>query len=119
MVGQSGRVYALDIHPLALQTVQKIALKQGLSNVETILSDGDTGLPDNSVDLVMLYDVFHGLDDPHKILAELHRVLKSQGLLSFSDHHLKEEEILSRVGDSGFFSLLKKGQKTYCFLRMD
>jgi len=119
MVGQSGRIYALDIHPLALQMVQKIASKSGFSNVETILSDCDTGLPDSSVDVILLYDVFHGLEDPNKIMKELHRVLKPKSLLSFSDHHLKDEEITSKVGNSGLFRLLKKGKKTYSFLRED
>ena len=39
MVGDSGKVYALDIHPFAVRQVQKKAAKKGLNNIETILSD--------------------------------------------------------------------------------
>jgi len=118
-VGESGKVYALDIHPLAIQKVQNIASKKQLANVETILSDCQTGLPDNSLDVVVLYDVFHHLSDPDAVLKELHRVLKPDGILSFSDHHMKENEIVSQVTNSGLFRLLKKGRRTYSFLKVE
>jgi len=115
LVGESGKVYALDIHPLAIQKVQDIASKKQLTNVETILSDCQTGLPDNSLDAVLLYDAFHHLSDPDIVLKELYRVLKPDGILSFSDHHMKENEIVSELTYGGFFRLLKKGQRTYTF----
>ena len=117
LVGESGKVYALDIHPLAIQKVQNIALKKQLTNVETILSDCRTGLLDNSLDAVLLYDAFHHLSDPDVILKELHRVLKPVGILSFSDHHMKENKIVYKVTNGGLFSLSRKGRRTYSFLR--
>ena len=86
-----------------------------LPDVETIQSDCKTGLPDASVDVVLLYDIFHDLSDPDGVLAELHRVLKQDGILSFSDHHLKENEIVSGVTRNGLFKLLRKGERTYSF----
>jgi ubiquinone/menaquinone biosynthesis C-methylase UbiE len=68
LVGESGRVYALDIQPLAVQSVRNLASKKRLANVETILSDCETGLPDNSVDVVLLYDTLHALNDPSGVL---------------------------------------------------
>jgi ubiquinone/menaquinone biosynthesis C-methylase UbiE len=117
LVGKSGKIYALDIHPLAIKKVQDIASKKQLANVETILSDCQTGLPDNSLDVVLLYDIFHHLSDPDGVLKELHRVLKPDGILSFSDHHMKENEIVSGVTNSQLFTLLRKGQRTYTFLK--
>jgi len=35
-VGPEGRVYAVDIHPLAVRSVQRAAARQGLDNVRTI-----------------------------------------------------------------------------------
>jgi ubiquinone/menaquinone biosynthesis C-methylase UbiE len=117
LVGESGKIYALDIHPLAIQRVKDIASKKQLTNVETILSDCQTGLSDNSLDAVLLYDIFHHLNDPDAVLKELHRVLKPDGILSFGDHHMKEDEIISEVTKSGFFKLSRKGQRTYTFLK--
>lgn len=117
LVGESGKVYALDIHPLAIRKVQGIASKKQLANVETILSDCQTALPDNSLDVVLLYDIFHHLSDRDRVLKELNRVLKPDGILSFSDHHMKEREILAGVTNGGLFGPLRKGQKTYTFLK--
>lgn len=116
LVGKSGKIYALDINPLAIKMVKKIAVKKQLPNVETILSDRKTGLPDDSIDAVLLYDTFHDLSDPNMVLEELHRVLKPNGILSFSDHHMKENEIISKVTNNGLFILLRKGERTYSFV---
>ena len=115
LVGDTGKIYALDIHPLAIERARRIASRNHLLNVETIQSDCKTGLFDDSIDVVLLYDVFHKLSDPDYVLAELHRVLTPNGILSFSDHHLKEDEIVSRVTGSGLFELSEKGKETYRF----
>jgi ubiquinone/menaquinone biosynthesis C-methylase UbiE len=85
--------------------------------VETIVSDCQTGLPDNTLDAVLLYDAFHHLSDPNGVLKELHRVLKPDGILSFGDHHMEEKEILAELTKDQLFRLLKKGQGTYTFLK--
>jgi len=118
LVDRSGQVYALDIHPLAVRRVQELARKKQLTNVETICSDCQTGLPDDSVDVVLLYDVFHVLDEPQAVLAELHRVLKKGGTLSFSDHHLNESEIIAGVTSGQLFRLAKKYEHTHQFERL-
>ena len=117
LVGRSGRIHALDVHPHAIQMVQDIASRKRLENVETILSDCRTGLPDKSMDVVLLYDTFHDLSDPDGVLTELHRVLKPNGILSFSDHHMKENEITSKVTERELFRLSKEGKRTFIFLK--
>lgn len=117
MVGDSGKVYALDVHPLAIKAVENMIAKKGMTNVEVIHSDCDTGLPDNSVDVILLYDTFHDLGDPDAVLAELYRVLRPAGVLSFSDHHLKEDEIVSKVTAKDLFRLKEKGKITYSFVK--
>ena len=115
LVGKSGKIYALDVHPLAIEAVQKLASRKRLENVQTILSDCKTELPPNSVDLVLLYDILHDLDNTGGVLTELHRILKPIGILSLSDHHLKEGEITSQVTSGGLFKLSVKGKRTYSF----
>lgn len=117
LVGNSGWVHALDINPLAVKRVQKIASKNQLANVETICSDCKTGLKDESLDVVLLYDIFHMMSDPNGVLKELYRVLKPSGILSFSDHHMKENAIIAKVTEGELFRLSKKGKRTYSFLK--
>lgn len=119
LVGPSGMIYALDLHPLAIHEVKKMANRKRYKNLETIESDCRTGIQDKSVDTVLLYDVFHDLDRPDEVLREIHRVLKADGTLSFSDHHMKEEQVLKRVTDAGIFKLVRKGRKTYTFAKAE
>jgi ubiquinone/menaquinone biosynthesis C-methylase UbiE len=119
LIGPTGRIYALDIHPLAVKMVNRRAAKNHLANVVTIQSDGRTGLPDQSLDAVLLFDVFHDLEQPGVVLRELNRVLKPEGVLSFSDHHLSEQDIVSGVTGEGFFRFVQKGRKTYSFSKAD
>lgn len=119
LVGASGEIYALDINPLAIKEVRKIAARKAIPNIKEIVSDCNTGLPDYHVDAVLLYDTFHDLSRPDDVLQELHRVLKSGGTLSFSDHHMKDQDILTRVTKKGLYKLSKKGKKTYCFAKSE
>jgi ubiquinone/menaquinone biosynthesis C-methylase UbiE len=119
LVGTTGEIYALDIHPLAVKQARKTAARKAIPNLKTIESDCNTGLPDNHVNVVLLYDTFHGLSRPDDVLRELHRVLRSDGTLSFSDHHMNEKDILAAVTQSGTFKLLVKGKKTYRFSKVD
>ena len=115
IVGPKGHIYALDANPLAIKATERLVRRNQIQNLTTILSDCDTGLPDASVDVALLYDILHHLPQPEKVLRELHRVLKPGGLLSCSDHHLKDADIVKAVTGSGWFSLRARGQKTHSF----
>lgn len=117
LIGDTGVLYALDIHPLAIKSVKMLISKKGLSNVQVILSDCNTGLTDESIDVVLLYDILHDLQNRDKVLAELHRVLKPEGVLSVSDHHLKDEELINGITGEGLFKLTKKGRNTHSFTK--
>jgi ubiquinone/menaquinone biosynthesis C-methylase UbiE len=117
-VGQNGKVYALDRQPLALQYVRNGALKRGLTNIETIYSDGATHLLDQCIDLIFLFDIFHALDHPEPILAEAQRILKPNGLLCVNDHHLPPRDIITRITLGGRFKLKKQGKHSIQFARI-
>lgn len=59
-VGTAGKVYAVDIHPLAIEKVNiKIKQKQ-LNNVEAVLADAyTTPINNESIDVVYALDMFH------------------------------------------------------------
>jgi ubiquinone/menaquinone biosynthesis C-methylase UbiE len=117
-IGPAGIVYALDIHPLAVTMVERKARKKGLSNIRTIHSNCFTSLPDNCLDSVIFFDVFHCLDNHQEVLSELHRVLKPDGIMYCSDHHLKEIEILHRLTATGLFTFQAQGRWTFGFSKV-
>jgi 2-polyprenyl-3-methyl-5-hydroxy-6-metoxy-1,4-benzoquinol methylase len=115
LVGEDGKVFAVDIHPTAIKSVKQRAATAGVTNIVPIEADSPAGLETESMDVVILYDIYHHFPDPDAIARELHRVMKPDAVLSFSDHHMKKEAILSGVPTNGLFELSKKGNRTYTF----
>ena len=110
MVDPSGHVYAVDLHPLAIERVEARVRKRGLANVTTIRTDRDTGLPDGSVDVALLYDIIQLLSEPREVLEEVRRVLKPEGVLSLSWHNIPKVERLFEPMNDGMFVLAKRGK---------
>jgi len=118
LVGETGKIYAADIHPLAIKQVQALSRKKGLSNVTAIQTGSGTGLKDSCIAIVILYDILHGLDDAETIIKEICRVLKPEGILSVNDHHLKEEQITRRVTRYGLFKFVRRTQHAFSFAKI-
>jgi ubiquinone/menaquinone biosynthesis C-methylase UbiE len=116
-VGETGVVYAQDLHPLALRRINLRKHGGRYANVRTILSDGATYLPDGELDRVVCFDVFHLLEDPQGVLREFRRVLKPGGILLVSDHHLQDEELFAGVSQAGLLKLQKRGGKIRRFVK--
>ena len=117
-VGPKGRIFAVDIHPSALESVKERAMKKGLHNIDVIQTDCYTNLDNESVDVIMCFDVFHDITNKIDLLKEFHRVLKSNGILSFDDHHLKEEEIIALITSEKLFKLSEKQDKQFNFIKL-
>ena len=108
IVGSLGKVYALDIHPLAIEQVQKRAQKEEITNVEVIHSSLETGLEDCHLDVVLLLDVFSWVKEKEDLLREFHRVLKPNGKLIIMVDHMSPEVCEEIVAGLGLFSLDSK-----------
>jgi ubiquinone/menaquinone biosynthesis C-methylase UbiE len=110
------KVYALDVQREMLDILQDKIKKQKLTNIETILSEESSiPLPDGSVDILLMANVFHELEDRNAISEEGKRILSNRGKLAIVDwkkiemdfgppveERLAEEEIISICKDSGF-----------------
>ncbi|NOY79834.1 MAG: class I SAM-dependent methyltransferase [Kiritimatiellaeota bacterium] len=73
----SGMVHALDVEPEMVAASRAKARAAGLTNVNTRrrdFADRGTGLPDNSVDYAMLFNILHAAR-PVALLREAYRVL--------------------------------------------
>jgi ubiquinone/menaquinone biosynthesis C-methylase UbiE len=102
IVGQEGKVFAVDIHPLAIRAVEEKARRKGLQNVEAILVQGyDTGIGESSIDRVLLIDTIHAIEDTDALFREIHRMLKPDGVLFMEKGHMamsKQKEVLTNTG---------------------
>jgi protein-L-isoaspartate O-methyltransferase len=81
-VAPSGRVYATDIQPGMIELLNRRVTGEGLTNVETILGAmDDPRLPPASIDLAIMVDVYHELQQPQVFLQRLRPAFKPGGRL--------------------------------------
>ena len=109
LVGDTGAVYAVDIHPLAIQDVEKLARARGLTNVKPMLATGyDCPIGDHAADLIYALDMFHMIENTSAFLAELHRLLKTGGTLVLDDGHQPRQETLRKLESSGLWVVIEE-----------
>jgi len=118
-VGSMGRVYAVDTNPEFLKYIRNMAGEEGLSNLVTILvtQHNPLSLPEESVDLVFIRNVYHHLSNRAKYFRDLRKVLKPKGkvaiieykrdggILSFRKlfgHYLPKETIVKEMTEAGY-----------------
>ena len=84
-VGKGGRVYAVDIDKSVLDFVDRVKGKEGMTNIQTVLSKpADISVPDSSCDEIYLLGTLHAITPVHIIeefVESCHRSLKPGGLL--------------------------------------
>lgn len=86
LVGETGKVWALDITPDMLSRLKATLEENGIDNVEILEADAEhIPLPDNSVDVVTSNGVLNLVPDKRKAFAEIFRVLKSEGRVQLAD----------------------------------
>ena len=119
IVNKKGLVYALDKNLEKLNQLEERAKKENLTNIKIINTSGKikTNLKDNSVDIVLLYDIIHlvgkndssTLKDRKKLYKEVYRISKQNTLISVYPSHLtthtdvtSNEEIKKEIEKAGF-----------------
>jgi ubiquinone/menaquinone biosynthesis C-methylase UbiE len=90
-VGETGRVYAVDISPDMVRYVNRRVRDAGIQNVASVLADPDDPLlPKASVDRVVIVDTWHHVEDQAKYLERLKRVLRPGGQVVHIDFQKRE-----------------------------
>lgn len=98
LVGEKGTVHALDVNPLSLERARQKVEQEGVTNVRTILADaGQTGLPDESFDLIFVFGLGHVVGGEDRMMSELHRLLKPKGTLSVEGRLRPRRELFHPV----------------------
>lgn len=83
-VGTNGIVYAVDIQQEMLDILTNKLAGIHIHNVKAVLgTDADPKLPANSLDLILLVDVYHEFDHPFEMTEAMVRSLKRGGRLVF------------------------------------
>lgn len=116
LVGETGRVLAVDIQPEMLRLLEARAQAEGITNVEPILSrQHDPSLPAAQADLILMVDVYHELSYPEEVLRGLRQALRPKGrvvLVEFRaedplvpikpEHKMTRKQVLKELTPNGF-----------------
>jgi ubiquinone/menaquinone biosynthesis C-methylase UbiE len=93
-VGSAGLVYGVDIQQEMLDLFSKKMAERKISNVKSVLgSITDVRLPANSVDLVLMVDVYHEFSHPYEMMQSICRSLKPGGRLIFVEYRLEDPTV--------------------------
>lgn len=88
-VGDTGRVYAIEVQKDFLTNIKDAAATRNLKNIEVIWGDierlGGTKIKDGSVDAVVISNVLFQAEDKNGLLLEAKRILKTGGKLLLVD----------------------------------
>ena len=92
VVGPRGKVYAVDIQPEMLDLLRGYVEKEGVGNVEPVLgTETDPKLARDSLDWILMVDVYHELQQPKAMLEAIRRSLKPTGKVALVEYRLEGE----------------------------
>jgi len=125
IVGEKGKVYAIDTNPEFLQFIRSSAEEKGLRNIVTILTKDKLNLPESSVDFIFMRNVTHHISNRVEYFKNLKRFLKPHGkviiieykkgkILTFRrlfGHYIPKEIIIQEMKEAGY-----KLEKEFNFL---
>lgn len=114
LVGDVGKVYAVDVHPLAIKSIKRKAKQKNLGNVIPVLSTGyPVEIASQSADVIYAMDMFHHVKDTDGFLAELHRVSKPSCSLFIESGHQSLDGARKKILDSDCWVIVNEKQNLF------
>jgi protein-L-isoaspartate O-methyltransferase len=90
-VGPQGTVWAVEVQPEMLEKLRERMRAQGIANVRPVLGDAlDPGLPAGAIDLILMVDVYHELENPREMLDRMVAALKPGGRIAFVEYRAED-----------------------------
>ena len=91
---KNGFVYAVDIQPEMLMVIEETKETNKIKNIETILgTEKSIQLPSNSVDKILMVDVYHEFNFPAEIIVSIKRALKPNGELFLIEYRSEDSTV--------------------------
>lgn len=94
LVGERGRVVAVDIQREMLELLKDRAKEEKIGNIVPVLGTTvDPKLPSGAVDLVLLVDVYHEFSNPEQMLAAIRKSLKPSGRIALAEFRAEDPNV--------------------------
>ena len=90
----NGLVYAVDIQPEMLMAIEKTKEFEKVENIKTILGTEKTvELPKNSVDKILMVDVYHEFSFPVEMINSIKNALRPNGELFLIEYRAEDLKV--------------------------
>tara|TARA_B100001123_G_scaffold182728_1_gene209245 strand:- start:3561 stop:4286 length:726 start_codon:yes stop_codon:yes gene_type:complete len=94
VIGVKGTVFGVDIQPEMLALLEKNMKKAGLYNVKGHLGTiSDPKLRENSLDFVIMVDVYHEFSHPYEMMHGIIKALKPGGRVAFVEYRGEDPKV--------------------------
>ena len=121
LVGNAGKVYALDKDREVLNQLTQTAESEGLKNIVQIAVQSQwsrINLEDQSIDAMLLYDVLHYMESERRrrVYAFAFRILKTGAIISVYPKHHKSDEPLLNLAEMELEDVIDEIENSgFCF----
>lgn len=111
LVGENGKVYAVDIHDLAIEYAKAEINQNNLQNVLPVLvQNNDISIDDNIADVIYALDMFHHISKPKIFFQKLSKIIKKDGILFIEDGHQSREDSINKIEQSSLWKIDEQKQ---------
>ncbi len=91
LVGNKGKIVAVDVQPQMVALLERLAAREKLTNISVVLGQSDSvKLPDSSIDLAIMVDVYHELEFPYEMMSSIVKALKPGGRLVLVEYRAED-----------------------------
>jgi len=93
-LASKGIIYAVDLQQEMLDALRQKKEKQSIDNVEMIKgSEKSANLAENSVDKVLMVDVYHEFEYPIEMIASIKKALKPGGQIYLIEYRAEDDNV--------------------------
>ncbi|MGB5553108.1 MAG: class I SAM-dependent methyltransferase [Flavobacteriaceae bacterium] len=93
-MAQRGHIYAIDIQDEMLAAMQQKKEKGNINNISLVKgSEKSINLPENSVDKILMVDVYHELEYPVEIMASIKKALLPDGKFFLIEYRGEDDKV--------------------------
>jgi ubiquinone/menaquinone biosynthesis C-methylase UbiE len=89
-----GFIYAVDIQEEMLQSIREKKLMEGIENIELVKgTEKSVNLPENSIDKLLMVDVYHEFSFPVEMMASIKNALKPDGKIYLIEYRAEDDNV--------------------------
>jgi len=93
-IAHDGMIYAVDIQQEMLDALKSKTAKQGLENITLVKGNEKTSeLPKNTVDKVIMVDVYHEFAYPVEMINSIKQALKPNGEIFLIEYRTEDDNV--------------------------